>query len=109
MQAKQHLLLVLAFVLALAAAVVVAPRAGARANRSDAATREAVRVINARIDRQRAELRHWLDLMGKPMPAYGHSVARSTSLRYDHWVLRLWTQRTQQARRDVKHPPHRAA
>jgi hypothetical protein len=109
LQAKQHSLLVLAFVLALAASVVLAPRAGARGSRSAAATREAVRAINGRIERQRAELRHWLGLMRKPMPAYAHSVARSSSLRYDHWVLSLWTQRTKQARRDVKRPPHRAA
>jgi hypothetical protein len=109
-QERSFRLLVLAVVVALAAPAVALSRADRRARHAAARRLEALEraAVLTRVEQKRDEAWRWQRLIGSPLHPYSHSVRRSISVAYNMWVLRLWTRRAAQARRQALRPPHRA-
>jgi hypothetical protein len=63
----------------------------------------------ATIERHQRETWRWQQLMGQPRSLASTVVARSRSLHYRRWVLRLWEKRAQLVRRKALRPPRRRA
>ena len=63
----------------------------------------------APIASRRRDTWRWQRLMGRRPTPTSRSEARSRNPHYRRWVLRLWTTRARQARRQAARPPRRAA
>jgi hypothetical protein len=63
----------------------------------------------ASITERRLDTWRWQHLMGKPRTRASADVRRSRSPYYRRWVLRLWSKRAQQVRRQALRPPRRRA
>ena len=62
-----------------------------------------------KIDDYRDETWRWQRLMGRPRTRTTMSAQRSPDRAYRRWVLDLWRERAERARRQASRPPHRAA
>ena len=61
------------------------------------------------IQKRRHEVWHWQKVMGTRLTPTAKSEARSRNPHYRRWVLKLWTNRARQVRRQVARVPHRSA
>ena len=73
--------------------------------RNASAARERVAVLD-RIDQYRAETWRWQGLMGRNRTRSTNSARKIESWPYRHWVLGLWRDRADRARRQASSPPH---
>ncbi len=63
------------------------------------------RYLIPQIDRWREETWRWQRLMAKPRTHSAATERTSRSAAYREWVLRLWRQRAERARRQAQSPP----
>ena len=103
----------LAAVLALIAAVLVAPanagkEAFDRTKRDDPANGVQLARLLGQIDRHREETWRWQKVMQRRRTAYAGSAKGLRSVAYRQWVVNLWRQRAMRARLQALKPPHKA-
>jgi hypothetical protein len=97
-----------AFVAALTALCALAAPANAPA-RGNALLQPGDEYLLTPIQVRRREAWHWQRVMGKRPTRATRSEVRSRNPHYRRWVLRLWTERAQHARRQAARVPHRSA
>ena len=90
--------------------LVVASNAGAVLSApSDASARSSRQAVIARIDDYRHATWRWQSLMGRRRTPTARSEREATGAAYRRWVLTLWKERAEKARRQAAAPPHRSA
>lgn len=105
---RQSLLWLTAFSSVLALAFVALGPSSAAARETRAKMRPDVGVL-ASIDRHRRQTWELQRLMGRAPTRTSYTARRSPGPRYRRWVLRLWREREQRARRQVLNPPRKGA
>jgi hypothetical protein len=120
-RSRRSRLLLPVVLVGLAAALGTAAGAGTigplvEAHQAKAAKAEAARLARARrsrvlvrrIEAQRDEAWKWQFVMGTQRTPYADHASRSTSLRFQRWILTTWTKRAHAARATARRPPHLA-